>query len=81
MIKRVGEFSIDTDTSTISGPAEYMRERGNDRIDRIAAGLDTVFNFALREHRDQDMAVLVSIQTDYAGWKGMRQIRAIGSRR
>ena len=78
MIKTVGEFSIDTDTSTISGPAAYMRERGNDRIDRIAAGQDTVFNAGCRFSPDMYTAVLVSLQTDYAGWKGSRQIAAMG---
>ena len=77
-IKTVGEFQIDTTTGTVAGPAEYMRERGFARIDRIESGQDVCFNAGIRYSPDVYTAILVSLQTDFAGWKGQRQIAAMG---
>jgi hypothetical protein len=72
MTKTVGRFTIDGET--ISGPAEYMREQGNARLDRILAGKDTVFNLSSHLSPDVETAVLVALQTDFAGWLGAREM-------
>lgn len=76
MVKTVGEFTMDTETGTVTGPAAYMEERGFDRMRAIEAGRDAVFNFGCCKSPDVYTAVLVSLQTDYAGWKGTRQLLA-----
>lgn len=69
-----GAFTYNTETNVVSGPAEYMKEQGNARLDRILAGQDVVFNMGCTRSPSVEMAVLVSLQTDYAGWKGTRQL-------
>jgi hypothetical protein len=70
--KRVGAFTFQN--GSIFGPAQYMKEQGNARLDRILAGQDTVFNFSASRSPDIETAVLVALQTDYAGWKGLRSL-------
>jgi len=70
MTKKVGQFEIRD--GAVYGPAEYMRERGNARIAKIEAGNDAVFNFGCLKSPDVETAILVSLQTDYAGWRGMQ---------
>lgn len=70
MQKRVSRFTIDD--GIISGPAEYMNEQGNAKLDRILSGGDTVFNMCAHLSPDIETAVLVALQTDFAGWKGSR---------
>ncbi len=69
-----GRFSLDGDTLT--GPAEYMTERGNALVDAIVAGQDTTFNLTAHLSPSVEMAVLVRLQTDFAGWLGQRQLLA-----
>lgn len=68
-----GRFSFDAASGQVSGPAEYMRERYDERIQAINAGRDTVANMGLAVHGNIVQATLVSLQTDYAAWAGMRQ--------
>lgn len=70
----VGRFSYNRETGEVSGPEEYMRERGFARIARIESGNDVVFNMGCVHSPNVETAVLVSLQTDYAGWKGTRQL-------
>ncbi len=72
MKKRVGAFAIDN--GVISGPANYMKERGNEKLKRITGGEDVVFNASLLQSPDVETGVLVALQTDYAGWLGQREI-------
>lgn len=76
MSTKVGEFTYAD--GVVSGPAEYMRERGNDRIERILAGTCSAFAAGVRFGAGVDTATLVltSLQTDYAGWKGLRSMVA-----
>ncbi len=69
----VGEFTYQD--GVVSGPAEYMRERGNGRIERILEGTCSVFNAGARFSAGTDTATLVlaSLQTDYANWRGVRE--------
>ena len=58
---------------TVEGPAEYLNERGQQVIDDIANGRSVVFNTGCRLSPSMEMAVCVTLQTDYAGWLGMKQ--------
>lgn len=71
MTKTVGQFTYDTETDIVTGPAEYMKAQGNDRLDAIAKGTDPVFPINARYAPDIVTAILVTIQTDYAAWHGM----------
>lgn len=70
MKKTVGQFTLDG--SSISGPAQYMTEQGNAFIDKCLKGESVVFNAGLQFSPDPETALLVAVQTDYAGWKGMQ---------
>jgi hypothetical protein len=67
----VGVFSYED--GSISGPATYMQEQGNARLESILSGYDAAFNVALQFQPDIVTCILVMMQTDYAGWKGSRQ--------
>ena len=66
--KTVGRFSIDDDG--ITGPADYLEAQGNKLIDNIINNRDIVFNMCWRKSPDYDTAILVRLQTDFAGWYG-----------
>lgn len=70
--KKVGQFEIRD--GALYGPAEYMKDQGNAKLDRILAGRDVVFNVGVTRSPDIETAVLVSLQTNYAGWKGTREL-------
>lgn len=72
--KTVGAFEIRD--GALYGPAEYMREQGNAKVEKILAGNDAVFNFGCVNSPDVETALLVALQTDYAGWKGTRSLIA-----
>lgn len=74
----VGVFKYDPETKEVSGPAEYMREQGFERMRKIERGEDVVFNYgAGGASPSPEVALLVSLQTDYAGWKGLRHFNAM----
>ncbi len=50
-----------------------MCEKGNTLIDRILGGNDAIFNMTSHLSSSLEMAICVRLQTDYAGWLGMRQ--------
>lgn len=74
----VGSFTFDRETSQISGPADYMSERFSERLAEIEAGRCTVFNYGAAHIGEPgfaesiEVALLVAIQTDYAGWHGSK---------
>ena len=72
MRHEVGQFTYDTETGTLTGPAEYMQEKGNAKLEDILAGRDVVANFGMLKSPNAHTAVLVALQTDYAGWHGMQ---------
>jgi hypothetical protein len=53
-----------------------MNEQGNTKLDEILAGNSVVFNTGMRLNPSQDIetAILVALQTDFAGWKGKKQL-------
>jgi hypothetical protein len=67
----VGKFTYDG--QSVAGPAQYMNEKGNDLITKITSGNDTIFNMTCHMSPNLETAVLVRLQTDYAGWLGMQQ--------
>ena len=71
-MKQVGKFTLDN--GVLSGPAEYMQEQGSAKLDRILAGTDNVFNASLVHSTDIETGILVALQTDYAGWLGMKEL-------
>ena len=68
----VGQFSLEG--NEINGPGGYMEERGFDLIDKIEAGQDVIFNMTAHLSPSVEVAILVRLQTDYAGWLGQRQL-------
>lgn len=72
MARTVGKFTLNGD-GTLSGRAEYMQEQGNAKLKGLLDGTDTVFNMMSGYSPDAETAVLVALQTDYAGWLCMRQ--------
>ena len=73
MTKQAGRFTM-TD-GMLQGPAEYMQEQGNAKLDRILAGTDAGFNAMQSFQPDTELLILVALQTDYAGWHGMKTFR------
>ena len=45
----------------------------NTLLDKILAGEDTIFNMTKDQSPDIETAILVRLQTDYAGWLGLKQ--------
>lgn len=76
--KTVGVFEIRD--GALYGPAEYMREQGDAKVESIQSGNDAVFNICCTKSPDIETALLVSLQNDYAGWKGIRSLDIKGGR-
>ncbi|MGH9821658.1 MAG: hypothetical protein ACREDR_00145 [Blastocatellia bacterium] len=74
MAKQVGQFKIEG--GTLYGPSRYMAEQGSAKLDAILDGEDVVFNVGCTIAPDIETAILVAMQTDYAGWIGKRQFLA-----
>jgi hypothetical protein len=71
----IGSFTYNSDTNTLVGPAEYMQERGNERVRSIQAGTDIVFNYGITLPGSDVMSlVLVSLQSDFGAWLGRRDL-------
>jgi len=65
-----------TDNGRLKGPAEYMEDRGKDLFSKICDGEDDQFPRFASQSPDIETAVLVRMQTDYADWKGMREVES-----
>lgn len=70
-VKVVGQFTYED--GILCGPRDYMLEQGNNVLDKILAGEDTIFNLTKDQSPDVETAILVRLQTDYAGWLGLKQ--------
>ena len=66
-----GHFAIED--SILTGPRDYMQARGNVLLNNILAGEDTIFNMTVNQSPDIETAIVVRLQTDYAGWLGFKQ--------
>ncbi len=73
-MKTVGQFSMEE--GILAGPRDYMEQQGNALVDKILAGEDAIFNLTSGQSPDLETALLVRLQTDYAGWLGMNQALA-----
>ena len=76
-ITTVGEFTYDPTTGAVSGPASFMRSSDYAAWrSRFESGTDTVFSFGAAHIGEPgyaasfEVAMLVSLQTCYAGWHG-----------
>lgn len=61
-----------------------MEEKGNALVEEIVAGNSAVFNQSVMSGTDVETAVLVALQTDFAGWLGFKQFceaLVVGERR
>ena len=79
-VTTVGRFTFDSTTGEISGPADYMRSSDFARCKTaIENGTNVVFRAAVLEGLSPNVetALLVAVQTDYAGWAGARQFNAM----
>lgn len=73
-VTTVGAFTFDPSDSTIAGPAEFMRSDDYRRtIAGIESGSSMTFRAAMQHSPNFETALLVTIQTAYAGWAGMQQ--------
>ena len=71
----VGRFTYDPTTGSISGPRAYVESDAFAKIlERIRRGDDPCGAF--RFSPDPVTAVLVTLQTDFAEWRGMRDFEA-----
>ncbi len=70
-IKMCGRFTLED--GMLCGPRDYLEEQGNAPLDSILAGEDTIFNMTSDQSPDVETAILVRLQTDYAGWAGLKQ--------
>ncbi len=70
-VKVVGQFTCED--GILCGPRDYMEEQGNGLLDKILAGEDAIFNMTKDQSSDIETAILVRLQTDYAGWLGLKQ--------
>lgn len=70
--RQVGSFFYNNQTAQISGPAEYMTTRFQAKMEKIYAGRDTVVNFGLGQGQEIISLIMVSLQTDYAAYLGMK---------
>ena len=75
VMKTVGRFEYYEDGS-IAGPKGYMEEKGSARVESMTDGTDITFNHALENSNDFVTAMLVTLQTDYAGWAGTNSFMA-----
>lgn len=69
----VGQFTFNPSDSTVQGPAEYMRSDEYRRcITGIESGTNPTFSAAMQHSPNFETALLVTIQTNYAGWHGLQ---------
>lgn len=73
IVATAGQFKIEG--NTISGPAEYMREQGNAYLEKILKGESVAFNMSAHLSPNVQTAICVFMQTDYAGWLGMKGLQ------
>lgn len=77
-VTTVGRFTYDPADSTISGPCDYIRSDQYRRlIASIEGGTNHTFRAAVEYSPDFVTALLVTVQTDFAGWHGMDTFNAM----
>ena len=69
-LKTCGQFGME---GVLTAPRTYMEEQGNALVDKILAGEDVIFNMTFGQSPDIETAILVRLQTDFAGWIGFKE--------
>ena len=72
MNAKAGKFEIIDDA--LYGPKDYMEAQGDKKLAAILSGNDTVFNMCAGYSPNIETAICVALQTNYAGWLGMKQV-------
>ncbi len=67
---KIGDFSLRE--NQISGPAAYMKPRGDKRLDEMATS--ETFQMFVQYAPTVEHAILTWLQTDYAAWKGEQEL-------
>jgi len=62
------------ETGNLFGPGQYFDEQGDALLKKIMAGEDAVFNTCAHLSPDVQTAILVRLQTDFAGWLGQKEM-------
>ena len=76
----VGQFTYNFETGQVAGPEAYMRAEGIDLLRRIEAGSDVVFLMNPYALSHPERSILVSLQTNYAGWIGLQSFNDMRER-
>lgn len=79
LIAEVGQFKYWRDSAgedSIEGPEAYLQDQGSQLLANIAAGSDAIFNLTCAQSPTLEIAVLVRLQNNYAGWRGLHQFCA-----
>jgi len=78
----VGVFQYNPETKSLAAPADYMLARGDAKLEEILSGKSAVvqvgFSVAGKGKHATERLILVALQTDYAGWLGLRSMRRSG---
>jgi hypothetical protein len=74
MATTVGWFTLDLESETLAGPAEYLDEQGMALLERVLAGKDILFNVTAAQSPDLETAILTRLQTDFAKWMGRQKV-------
>ena len=70
--KTCGKFEFRD--GALYGPKRYFEEQGDKLLAAIETGEDTIFNMTCHLSPDLETAILVRLQTDYAGWLGFQEM-------
>lgn len=70
---QIGSFRWEN--GSVVGPAAYMAERFDAVVEEIKAGRNAVFSSPFASS-NVAVRLLVAVQTDYAAWKGQREMVA-----
>ena len=76
MLAEVGAFKFlqnDSGETFVEGPEDYLHPQGAQLLAHIAAGEDAIFSLTCGQSATFEIAVLVRLQNDYAGWRGVQQ--------
>ena len=79
VLAEIGAFKFlqnDAGETFIEGPEDYLQTQGARLLAHIVAGEDAIFNLTCGQSATFEIAVLVRLQTDYAGWRGLQQFCA-----
>jgi hypothetical protein len=72
------KFKVDPVKGTVTGPADYLDSDYFRRcIDMLNRGQSAVFNYGAHAGHETCRLIEIVLQTDYAAWRGQRQLAAM----